>query len=675
MKTSRDILAIDDEAVIRQGIARICGGEGLSVDAVDGGAAGLERLARCAYRLVLCDIMMENLDGFQFLEQAAVLGSRAPVVMVTGYSTVENAVRSLRRGAIDFIAKPFTADELLAVVRRGFNYGRLMEVADTEGAARPVTHCPPRYHRLGQMSWAAVEPVGAVLIGVNDIFARTTGAIQRVVLSSAGSELVQGRACAAIVAEDDVSHGVISPLSGRIVDVNALALADPAVVARDPYGDGWLYRVLPSELEYDLGCLDTQAASCDTAGGWKRPPTHCVAQHARQLERDGIRSTAMGFGLVFVFVVVCVVVDLALRAGLRKIQQRKQRLEREQALSVSLKLDFTREARTLKRAEVRDQAARILCVDDEPVVLDSLRKILVLDGYSVDTVQTGQEMLGLVQTHHYDFVFTDLRMPEMDGVDVVKAVKHMRPDIDVIIITGYATVETAVECMKFGAMDYVQKPFTEEELRSFVKKALIKRRDRIEKQLKPRIQITHATETGAVRAGEFSIPGGVLISAGHCWASVSQDGSTKVGLDDFAKKLIGRVDGIEFPNASMTVRAGQPLFAVRQNGRRIQFHAPLSGQVLKVNQALNEELEGLDVTSYHNHWICVIDGENLDIEIPALKIGKSAVALFQDDIERFVAFAKANAPEGATNEALCIGAMARLDNARWEQAAREFFGR
>ena len=73
----------------------------------------------------------------------------------------------------------------------------------------------------------------------------------------------------------------------------------------------------------------------------------------------------------------------------------------------------------------------------------------------------------------------------MDGLEVVKAVKHMRPDIDVVIITGFATVETAVECMKYGAMDYVQKPFTEDELLAFVKKSLIRRQDRIQKLLKP----------------------------------------------------------------------------------------------------------------------------------------------------------------------------------------------
>ena len=78
----------------------------------------------------------------------------------------------------------------------------------------------------------------------------------------------------------------------------------------------------------------------------------------------------------------------------------------------SLKLDFTSEAKTLKRAEVENPKAKILCVDDEEVILGSFRKILVLDGYSVDTVETGQEALGLIQKHHYDFVFTDLKMPQ-----------------------------------------------------------------------------------------------------------------------------------------------------------------------------------------------------------------------------------------------------------------------
>jgi CheY-like chemotaxis protein len=387
----------------------------------------------------------------------------------------------------------------------------------------------------------------------------------------------------------------------------------------------------------------------------------------------------MTIGLFIAFALICFVADLAARTTLARVREHRRRREREEALTTSLKLDFTREAKTLQRVEIDKPAARILCVDDEEIVLNSFRKILVLDGYSVDTVQTGQEALGLIQSHHYDFVFTDLRMPAMDGVDVVKAVKHVRPDIDVIVITGYATVETAVECMKIGALDYVQKPFTEDELRAFVKKSVIVRRHRIERQLQPAVRVTHGTKPRDLPAGEFSIPGGVLVSKGHCWVSLAPDGSVKVGIDDFAKKLIGRIDALELPKVGTTLRSGEPMFAIRQNMRRIQFLAPVSGRITTVNQVLSEMTSKLDVTPYDNQWISRIEGENLDAEIPALKIGKSAEALFHDDIGRFAAFMRTTEESGAPAEIagnpLCIGALETLDDAGWEKAAREFFTR
>jgi formate transporter len=145
MKSVRDILVIDDEPVVLQGVERICGSEGLSVDHGGQRAAGLDRLDRHAYRLILCDIMMEDVDGFEFLAEAGRRGNRTPVVMTTGYSTVENAVRSLQRGAIDYLAKPFTADELMAVVRRGL----LPPGGRRARRARVPNPCPADFHRLG----------------------------------------------------------------------------------------------------------------------------------------------------------------------------------------------------------------------------------------------------------------------------------------------------------------------------------------------------------------------------------------------------------------------------------------------------------------------------------------------------------------------------------------------
>src|SRR3990172_7296927 len=337
--------------------------------------------------------------------------------------------------------------------------------------------------------------------------------------------------------------------------------------------------------------------------------------------------------LFILALVLFIIFDILIRYIGRRMKEKKARKERENVLSVSLQLDYTMEAKTLKRAEVKDPMAKILCVDDEPVILDSFRIILVLDGYSVDTVENGKDALGLIQKHHYDFVFTDLKMPVMDGVEVTKSVKHLRPDIDVIIITGYATVESAVECMKYGAMDYIQKPFTENELLDMTKKFVIRRNDRIQKELKPRVHVTHLPSAVGLLSSEFAIPGGVFISEGHTWASMEEDGTVKVGMDDFAKKFIGRIDDIETPNLGMNVKKGQPLFYVKQGYRTIPFNAPVSGRVAKVNSALKRDLKALDMTPYGENWVCTVDAEDLDSDLPKLKIGKAAVSFYHDELE------------------------------------------
>jgi CheY-like chemotaxis protein len=380
--------------------------------------------------------------------------------------------------------------------------------------------------------------------------------------------------------------------------------------------------------------------------------------------------------LFIVALIVFIIADICIRLIAKKMSEKKIMREREEALKVSLNLDFSSEAKTLKRAEVENPKARILCVDDEGVILDSFRKILVLDGYCVDTVETGKEALGLIQNHSYDFVFTDLKMPEMDGVEVTKSVKHLRPDIDVVIITGYATVETAVECMKFGAMDYVQKPFTEDELLDFTKKAFIKREDRIKKLLKPKVHITHLKETSDAKTPEFLIPGGVFISDGHCWANIDDKGMVKVGLDDFARKLIGKIDAIEFPNLGLSIRKGQRLFAAKQDNRRVIFNSPVSGKVKEINKVVNTDIESIEFSPYENNWICQIDAEELDSEIPQLMIGKAAVTFYQEDIEHLQNIKKkikTGSEEDKANGHLYIGEMEKLDDVSWKRYCEEFF--
>jgi CheY-like chemotaxis protein len=383
--------------------------------------------------------------------------------------------------------------------------------------------------------------------------------------------------------------------------------------------------------------------------------------------------------LLILAVIIFIIADILIRMISKRLTDNKLKKEREIVLQESLKLDFTSEAKTLKRAEVGNPKAKILCVDDEEVILGSFRKILVLDGYSIDTVETGQEALGLIQKRHYDFVFTDLKMPLMDGVEVTKSVKHLRPDIDVIIITGYASVETAVETMKYGAMDYVQKPFTEDELLAFVKKILIKRQDKIQKQLKPNVHITHLPASHDFIKGEFSIPGGVFIAKNHTWFSINQEGITKIGIDDFAKKLIGKIDSIELPNLGMKIKAGQPLFTVKQGGRNVTFKSPITGKVSQVNTVLLRNLVALEMTPYERNWICALDTDKIDDEIKGMCIGKSAVALFQNDIEnckillRDILKSEKREGEYIEEGQIYIGQLEGLSDVSWQKVVAEFF--
>jgi hypothetical protein len=111
----------------------------------------------------------------------------------------------------------------------------------------------------------------------------------------------------------------------------------------------------------------------------------------------------------------------------------------------------------------------------------------------------------------------------------------------------------------------------------------------------------------------------------------------------------------------------------------VQFNAPVSGRVVKTNAMLSEDCDALEMTPYQKNWVCVIDADKLDVEVPTLKIGKSAVAMFQDDIDRFRGLMKEmskDAPEGVPiDDALYRGELAQLDDAQSERIAKEFFAR
>src|SRR4030042_2627395 len=119
---------------------------------------------------------------------------------------------------------------------------------------------------------------------------------------------------------------------------------------------------------------------------------------------------------------------------------------------------------------------KILAVDDEPTICRTCFKILSDAGYDVKTLLSGADVLPVIEKEMFDVILLDLKMPGVDGLEILKEVRQVNTDIVVIIITGYATVNSAVEAMKLGAYDYISKPFTADELCIRVEKALEKRK-------------------------------------------------------------------------------------------------------------------------------------------------------------------------------------------------------
>ena len=117
------------------------------------------------------------------------------------------------------------------------------------------------------------------------------------------------------------------------------------------------------------------------------------------------------------------------------------------------------------------QSLEVLVLDDEPIVGKRLKPALEKDGYVVEVFEDGRSALARLQEKEFDIVVTDVRMDDVDGIQVLEAVQRMSTRTKVIIITGYATVELAREALAKGAFDFIAKPFKPQDLRAVIEKA------------------------------------------------------------------------------------------------------------------------------------------------------------------------------------------------------------
>ncbi len=237
------ILVVDDEAPVCKAVASALATEKHIVDTALSAEEALLKAEASRYDVVITDLSMPGLSGMDLLKIAAERMPDTKVIMITGFPSVKSAVEAMRLGAFDFIPKPFTPKELRSLVSRALaskRYKGKVEVAPPAGL-----HCIP------ENSWAALAG-DKVRVGIHHVFLKTIPDVTSLKLPAQGEMRYQGEACAEVTDFTGHVHKVWAPVSGRIVDVNDGIIGDYSALLDDPYGEGWLFLIEPTDLEDDL---------------------------------------------------------------------------------------------------------------------------------------------------------------------------------------------------------------------------------------------------------------------------------------------------------------------------------------------------------------------------------------------------------------------------------------
>lgn len=328
MKNVIKILVVDDEKNVCDSVSKVLIRRGYKVDFSLNAEDAVGRIEKIPYHLIILDIMMPRINGVDLLKTINQQYRECNVIMITGYASIRTAVETTQLGALAYISKPFTPEELLDAVERAM-----------KEKPRSIEFCEKG--RLDCKKFVKSGPC-------KDECLLRKGA------KGAGKKAKAGG------------------LNGKI-DV---------------------------DIPYDFDEVE-QATS---------------GTYAQTLSRS----------------------DMPI-IGWQRYYERNN---------------------------------KVLIVDDEVAVCNSIRKVLSRKNYEIDNATSGNEAMSKLSGKKYALVLLDLRLPDVSGMELLKQIRSKWPEAEVVIITGYASIDTAVESTQLGAVNYIAKPFTPEELSNTVDYAM-----------------------------------------------------------------------------------------------------------------------------------------------------------------------------------------------------------
>ncbi|MBN1271993.1 MAG: response regulator [Candidatus Aminicenantes bacterium] len=241
---------------------------------------------------------------------------------------------------------------------------------------------------------------------------------------------------------------------------------------------------------------------------------------------------------------------------------------------------------------------KILVVDDDITVCKSISQAISIEGYDVDTALSGEEALKKDMKSPYDLIITDLMMPGISGLELLKSLKPRRPDVKLIMVTGYPTIKTAVESIKIGAFDYIAKPFTPQDIRSVIHRAL---------------------KTAKIEP-KMAMPPGLYYISGHTWLRREEKSRVTVGITADYLQTIGDITRVELPSENQSISQGEVCAHIEDDNKFVHpVWSPITGRILEINTTLLKNFQLLSKYPYDKAWLFRVKASNLEEDIKGLK--------------------------------------------------------
>ncbi|MFP3979985.1 MAG: response regulator [Desulfobacterales bacterium] len=545
MTDKQRILVVDDEKQLCENVRKILSGQNIEVEQAYSAPEALEKMARERFSLLLSDMVMPEMNGLELLKRVKESWPLTRALIMTAYASTDTAVKAMQLGALDYITKPFTPDELRDIVNKAVN-DELTEAATPE----PVKK---RVHKIGvDMPFDADEVAKYTGEDYVDKLGRSDMPVVEVNKPEGYCEMGQmvcdifkklGKTCKAGMKNQECPQkkkaakegktgkksqqsevkkliGIDMPFNYEEVE----SLTGPEYV-RNLDSDGFAF--LPYE---ELKARMAESGSAQTGSPDINIDMRPAEAESGQAEAPEVEVTASENleNYCEVGQMVCDIfkkLGKTCKAGTKKQECPQLKAKKGKAaesgrqgpavktlIGVDMPFDFEEVASLTGpeyaaniglnnfgippyeelKADVQQQMAEkqdesesrviafprkkagpeILVIDDEAYISNNVQKILGKRGYSVDRAVTKQEALAQISEKTYEVVLLDLKIPGVQGMELLKEIRTQQPEARVIIITGYASIENAKESARLGIFDYLQKPFTPDEIRNTTENAL-----------------------------------------------------------------------------------------------------------------------------------------------------------------------------------------------------------